>query len=178
MSKPAVIAGWFTNVSFLTKIDVARVTIEIPKDLWEQYQEVLGVPPSLDGAKKYVAITRITEDAFKAWASPLARSDVPAKTEAVAEPEKATGGAVESEHVLCQEAGRLIGDHEFRQWLYGQNRETWLAYKDRVTPGALADHVLKHVLEIESKCQLDREPGKGERWRRMKTDYQLRDLVR
>jgi len=176
--KPAVIAGWFTNVSFLTKIDVARVTIEIPKDLWEEYQLVLGVPPSVDGAKKYVAVTRITEDAFRAWA----------QTASEKSSENGPGRAVAPPLVPHAEAE---GQDKPRTPKYRSNIaavmikenkdfQAWLVDRYWGGEGVIGDYdaLLKRVLKIGSKKDLDTDGEAAARFDSLRTDFELRDLVR
>lgn len=166
--KPLVLGGWYTDVKYLNKIGVARITIEMPKDLWEENQGVLGVPPSLDGDKKFVALSRITEEAFKNWASPLARASVPDKSVDAAPAVKAETKRSSRAYLMCR-------DPQFQKWLETQYDWTVAAGHDAAET---TENVLKSILHIISKTELDTIPEAAEAFDRLRTSFELRDLVR
>ena len=181
MTKPVVIGGWYTKVEYLTKMSVARVTVELPLDLWEQNHEVLGVPPSLDGAKKFVAVTRITEEAFKKWyhqASPQENGP-----DTVVTPGATPSVAVEGQdrpqrsYTRSQIAALKLKDPEFQSWL--QFNTTSEAERGQyITDEGFADALLKDHLGITSKRELDTLPHKGEAFDRLLATYDNRAFVR
>jgi len=183
--RPAVLGGYYTKVEYLTKLAVARVTVEMPLELWEANQVVLGVPPSLDGAKKYVAITRISEDAFKKWAgacapvengSALAHDPLP-------EPQDAEGKAQDKPRTpfrdlpRSRQAAIKLQDEGFQIWLAETYPKIWdRHYIDGkcLSPEA-ADLTLKEVLGITSKKQLDfPNSTHGENWDRLLASFDYR----
>ena len=175
MTKPVVIGGWYTKVEYLTKMSVARVTVELPLDLWEQNHEVLGVPPSLDGAKKFVAVTRITEEAFKKWchqASPQ-ENGPDAVVTAGASPSVAVEGQdrPQRSYTVSNIASAKLKEKSFSAWLV----DTYWTGKEDIGD---YDGLLKRVLGISSKTELDVPGPAQERWLSLLATYDNRAFVR
>lgn len=80
-----------------------------------------------------------------------------------------------------QQAALRIRDEEFQAWLFHTHRDTWLdkAAKDDPKDADTADAVLKAILRIGSKCELDFPDSRAaDMWDRLMTDYSVRGMVR
>lgn len=201
MTKPAVIAGMYTNVAYLNKIGVARITIEVPRDIWDANRDVLGDPPTFDGAKKFVAITGLTEDGFKKWASQIPTAEpsrVSGDTEnGPASASELTTHTTQLEHHAekpksqdkarksrSQIAALKIREWVFREWMeYSGLFPGWAPNRLQDDPDdrlqvSTADAALKDILGIKSKAELDVPGPAQDKWDKLLASYDFKDQVR
>lgn len=188
MTDAAVIAGWYTDVVYLKKAGIARISIEIPLDLWEQHQTVLGIPPAFDGDKKFCAITRIEESAFKKWAGLVPRENGPGSA-APSEPAASGVRHAEAEgqdrprtFTRSQIAALKIKDPAFQAWVHSNYIAPRplggvVAYFDD-DPETWTNHTIKFLLGIKSKTELDTDPSKAEAFEKLLASYDFKDRVR
>jgi len=193
-NKAAVLAGWYVDVSYLKKAGIARIQVEIPMDIWESHQGVLGIPPAFDAAKKFVALTRLTESAFKAWAAEQSSSGLSRDTEngpgesALAADRRYTIAEAQGQdkprtYTRSQIAAMKCRDPAFARWLMDCHRMDWLLALE--LPGIdtdedRADYCIKAALGIQSKSELDAPAPnpKADAWDRLEASFRHRDQVR
>lgn len=156
MSKPAAFLGTYVDLKFLSGLKVARVTLEIPIERSQEFIGMFGTPNKADPA--WCALARIDVAALNAPSVPE-KSVEPAKVEK-AGPKRSNLAAV------------LVKENEaFQRWIIP-------SYIMTSNPVMEADRRLKEVLGIQSKRDLDTDPEAAARFDALRTDFELRDLVR
>jgi len=170
MSKPAAFLGTYVDLKFLSGLKVARVTLEIPIERSQEFIGMFGTPNKADPA--WCALARIDVAALNA-------PSVPEKSVEPAKVEKASGGEVEPKpksrirtaSAMCEE------NLDFRRWLRDGHPTMWTQCYD-VDEAERAIRVLKWVLGIKSRKELDTDPEAAARFDALRTSFELRDLVR
>ncbi len=161
--KPAVMQGVYVDCKFMAGFKVARISIDIPIELSNEFLRMFGAPDRANPV--HVVVARMDVEAFKA----------PSVPEKPAEPtvEKAKAKRSLREFPRSQQAAMLCeGNMDFRVWL----TDGRVAVQE-LTPG-YADRALKAMLAITSKRALDTDATKAAAWDALRTDFELRDLVR
>lgn len=154
MSKPAVIRAEFTDYRPVKTRKTVILSFEIPAEEQGAAFAALGYP--VMGSSIWVAIARLQEGAG---------APVPAKPEPVATVEKAKPLRSNLAAVLIKE------NKDFQNWLV----DTYWTGKEAVGD---YDALLKRVLEIASKKDLDADAAAGERFDRLSTSFAYRNQVR
>lgn len=165
MSKPAAFLGTYVDLKFLSGLKVARVTLEIPIERSQEFIGMFGTPNKADPA--WCALARIDVAALNA-------PSVPEKAVEPAPVERAKAKRWPSQiaALKCQE-------HTFQEWLF----ET-MGHLHTQEPAAFltdedyADAILKEVLGITSKRELDTMPHKENEWNKLLASYDYRNQVR
>lgn len=165
MNKPAAFLGTYVDLKFLSGLKVARVTLEIPIERSQEFIGMFGTPNKADPA--WCALARIDVAALNA----------PTVPEKAVEPAKAE----KAETKRSSRAYLMLRDVAFRDWLASKYLRAWRdenAKQPDVPAEYIADAVLKSALAIESKSKLDTDPEAAARFDALRTDFELRDLVR
>ncbi len=168
MSKPAAFLGTYVDLKFLSGLKVARVTLEIPIERSQEFIGMFGTPNKADPA--WCALARIDVAALNAPSVPE-RAVEPAKVEK-AERKRSNLAAV-----MCKE------NAAFQVWLAEKYPKVWDRFYYHEIGGsdaspAAANDTLKTVLGIASKKELDAIPEAAARFDALRTDFELRDMVR
>ncbi len=151
MSRPAIISGAYVDCRFMPGLKSARISIDIPIEHSNEFLKMFGAPDRV--APVHVAIARLNG------------ADVPAKPEDDAEPVKAKPLRSNLAAILIKE------NKDFQVWLvdrYWNGKEEVGDY----------DALLKRVLQIASKKELDADDAAAERFDRLSTDFAYRNVVR
>ena len=126
-----------------------QITLEVPEEYAEGALRMLGVAdPS---GVRWFAVTRIVGDAPAA-------------------PEKRERKRSEMAALMCE-------DLAFVDWL-SETQTHDMEEKRFLTEADFGDALLKEVLGITSKRELDTLPHKGEAWDKLWTSYRVKDQVR
>jgi hypothetical protein len=168
MSKPAAFLGVYTDLKFLSGLKVARVTLEIPIERSQEFIGMFGTPNKADPA--WCAIARMDVEALKA-------PTVPEKPAEPAPVEKAKAKRSNLAAIMCKE------NEAFQVWLAEKYPKVWDRFYYHEIGGsdaspAAANDTLKTVLGIASKKELDTDPEAAARFDALRTDFELRDMVR
>jgi len=162
--KPAVISGVYVDCKFMPGLKSARIAIDIPIEHSNEFLRMFGAPDRASPVA--VAIARLDVAALNA-------PTVPEKAVEPAKVEKA-------ETKRSSRAYLMLRDAAFRSWLAHHVPGLWDdACGSR--PGdevEAADLTLKWMLNISSKTKLDADPEAAARFDALRTDFELRDLVR
>jgi hypothetical protein len=161
--KPAVIRAEFTDYRPVKTRKTLILSFEIPAEEQGAAFAALGYP--VMGSSIWVAIARLQEGANaptvpEKHAEP-APVDEPKRKRSLREFPRSQQAAM-----LCE------GNMDFRVWL----TDGRVVVQD-LTPG-YADRALKAKLAITSKRALDTDATKAAAWDALRTDFELRDLVR
>jgi hypothetical protein len=157
MSKPAAFLGTYVDLKFMSGLKVARVTLEIPIERSQEFIGMFGTPNKADPA--WCAIARMDVEALKA-------PTVPEKAVEPAPVEKAKAKRSSKAYLMCQ-------NYDFVTWMLpGQSFNSVADAWDK------ADRALKERLGIKSKSELDTDPEAAARFDALRTDFELRDMVR
>jgi len=157
-AKPAVIRAEFTDYRPVKTRKTLILSFEIPAEEQGAAFAALGYP--VMGSSIWVAIARIQEGA-----------GAPTVPERAAEPapvEKAKTKRSSRAYLMCL-------DFDFQNWIGCKDT---LAPIDPERPFADADALLKKKLGIKSKSELDTDPEAAARFDALRTDFELRDMVR
>ena len=169
--KPAAFMGVYTDLKFLSGLKVARVTLEIPIERSQEFIGMFGTPDRTNPA--WCAIAKIDPA--------LMRGDVPATPEPVAEPVVTETKRSDS---LAWLAGVKCRDFDFCRWMYKAHRQVVV---DLERAGIVeeggdysdnAPKVLRAILGVKSRAELDKDPTAADRFKRLLTDYDMRNTVR
>jgi hypothetical protein len=165
MNKPAAFLGTYTDLKFLSGLKVARVTLEIPIERSQEFIGMFGTPNKADPA--WCAIARMDVEALNA-------PTVPDKAAEPAPVEKA-----KAKRSPSQMAALKCQDPIFQEWLFEtmghihtQEPTSFLTDED------YADAILKEILGITSKRELDTMAHKAEAWNKLLTSFEYRNQVR
>lgn len=164
MSKPAVIRAEFTDYRPVKTRKTVILSFEIPAEEQGAAFAALGYPVS--GTSIWCAIARLQEGA--------GAPGVPEKAVEPARVEKAKPLRSPS-----QIAALKCHEHTFQEWLFEtmghlhtQEPTAFLTDED------YADAILKEVLGITSKRELDTMLHKAEAWNKLLTSFEYRNQVR
>lgn len=162
--KPAAMAGVYVDMKFMPGLKMARISIEIPIEHSNAFIQMFGTPDRTNPV--HVGIARLQEGAY----APA----VPEKTEPAAPSVRAETKRSNRAAILCKE------NEDFQVWLAERYPDIWDRHYiegDCFSPES-ADLTLKEVLGIASKTELDTNPEAAARFDALRTDFELRDLVR
>jgi len=159
VNKPAAFLGTYVDLKFMSGLKVARVTLEIPIERSQEFIGMFGTPNKAEPA--WCAIARMDVEALKA----------PTVPERPAEPAPVERGKAKRSslaYLMCR-------DIAFQQWI-GCKETLMPVHPD--APIHTADQILKDRLGIMSKTELDTDPKAAARFDALRTDFELRDMVR
>jgi len=148
VTKPAVMQGVYVDCKFMAGFKVARISIDIPIEHSNEFPV-------------HVVVARMDVEALKA----------PTVPERPAEPAPVERGKAKRSslaYLMCR-------DIAFQQWI-GCKETLMPVHPD--APIHTADQILKDRLGIMSKTELDTDPKAAARFDALRTDFELRDMVR
>lgn len=156
MSKPAAIKAEFTDYRPIKTRKVLQLVFEVPAEQQAEIFEVLGYP--IMGSSTWCGIARLVAGA--------GAPTVPEKAVEPAKVEKTETKRSSRAYLMCK-------DYDFVTWMLpGQSFSSVADAWDK------ADRALKDRLGIKSKSELDTDPEAAARFDALRTDFELRDLVR
>lgn len=172
----AVIQGCYVDLKFLPGLKSARVYIDIPIEHSNTFLKMFDAPDRANPVP--VAIARLAT-------STAEQSSSPARGEAHDGQSVQVGGLTSTQTdkprtpfkdlPRSQQAALKLRDPEFQQWVAhaypGLWRDVPLNGSDRENA---ANQVVKHLLGIESKRELDSDPMRAAAWDRMQTTFDMR----
>jgi hypothetical protein len=155
--KPAVMQGVYVDCKFMAGFKVARISIDIPIEHSNEFLRLFGAPDRANPV--HVAVARMDVEALNA-------PTVPEKAVEPVAVEKAARKRSSVAFLMCQ-------DVEVQKWLgvMGSQRGTDDGYES-------ANRILKATLAIKEKKNLDTDPEAAARFDALRTDFELRDMVR
>ena len=164
MNKPAVISGVYVDCKFMPGLKSARIAIDIPIEHSNEFLRMFGAPDRANPVA--VAIARLDVEALNA-------PSVPEKSVEPAKVERAETKRSSRAYLMCRDAN-------FQNWLMAQYPDVWASYRiDGKEPAIqMADRTLKEIVQIFSKSELDTDPEAAARFDALRTDFELRDMVR
>lgn len=162
MSRPAVIRAEFTDYRPVKTRKVLQLVFEVPAEMQTEVFAALGYP--IMGTSTWVAIAKLVDGA--------SAPSVPERAEPAAP-------VVKAETKRSSRAFLMLQDKEFRKWLLPNGVIVPAAvFNEADYFNRKCDARLKEMLGIKSKSELDTDPEAAARFDALRTDFELRDLVR
>jgi hypothetical protein len=159
----AVTAGCFSDFKLVKTRKVAQFVIELPLERADEALELLGGLPRPD-REVWVAIARLKSDPFTNPAPP------DTEPEPVAAPEEQKERRRITELPFSQRAAMLVQDRLFIDFLRDRHADAVTAIEATnwtIAPQEVADQVLKGLLGIQSKRDLNTDHDAAERFDRL-----------
>lgn len=156
MSKPTIFEASYYNFEYKRGLKVCRLVFEVPYEAAGLVRDILGDPPG-PGEQTNVAIARLMR----------ALPAKPVSAEPESKPEQKRSSLA---HLKC-------GDPEFCKWLRDNNKTMWAQHYAE-TEYEQATSLLKWLLGIESRSELDTNGAAAARFDALMTDYRFKDMVR
>lgn len=165
----AIMASLHSYKSLATRKQL-QITLEVPSEYAAQALKMLGVgDPS---GSQWFAVTRMNaqpKNGHPAGESPAA---LPPHAD------KAEGQDKPRTYTRSQRAAIMCQDPAFQSWIIGRDVGTNSVVSTLGDDRTAADFAIKSVLGITSKRELDTDPEAAARFDAIRTDFELRDLVR
>lgn len=180
--KPAVIQGTYTDMKFMPGLKVARVSIEFPIERSNEFIQMFGTPDRSNPV--WCVLARLQDGAYApnenaGLAKPVDAADTKSAEGSSLDDGSNPSASTKREYTRSQVAALKCRDHEFRGWILERyQKEASDAFIVARDTDDYVDLVLKTVLNISSKKELDPEGPKAEAFKRLLTDYDLRNTVR
>lgn len=179
MDKPAAFMGDFVDARFMRGLKVMRLYVDVPIEHSNRVLEAFGAPSGVSPAK--VAIALIDQEALtrREEIGPRSGEVTPAIGQTQAEPAKSEDKPRTPFRDLPrrQQAAIKCQDRVFGEWLVTQ----YIARVGHDDDGNMPygpDLMLKRILGISSKKELDTNPEKAAEFDRLLATFDVRDLVR
>ena len=192
MNKPAVMEGCYVDLKFLPGLKTARVFVDIPIEYSNLFLKMFDAPDRANPVR--VALARLEPAEHLSGVSrpttPGPDNASPSVTAPSAESQRQETRRNFRDLPRSQQAALKCQDTEFQNWLqYGyEDRlcKKWFDTKagqiidegGTPTGAVVTDLVLKDVLGIDSKKQLDTSPVLGAAWDKLLASYDFKDQVR
>ena len=163
MSEPAAILATFTDFDLVQTRKVAKLVFEVPIEEFKAALDTLGMPEPAGGT--WCGIARVTKPAggttpkHPVEGQPSSREAPPPAVHQPLPPK--------SKHdLLSNRAWKLLVNDDFRTWLNEMNEAHGKQWGDSIAFNPIdADAMLKRMLDIESKKELDSNNGKANEFR-------------
>lgn len=170
MDKPAAFFGSYVDAKFMRGLRVMRVSVDVPIEDSNAFLAAFGAPNGTDPVP--VGIARLKEEPLKrleengpdSVGTPLGTPH--ARAEGQDRPR--TYSRSQIAHLKCQ-------DKEFQSWM--ERQYSYVPSIGYSREGA-ADSMLKQLLDISSKKELDQPGPKAEAFDRLMTDFDTRAYAR
>lgn len=185
MTRPAIIAGVYTDARFYAGLKVLRVSIEVPIEKAQEFFSAFGTPDKANPVS--VVLARMQEGLGGPEESgPDSREPESLTTSTTAE---RSVSAPHAEPAKDQDKSRtlkrsnraalLCKHRDFWRWLMDTYPKEWNAvYEDKQTNEEAAGKTLKRLLCIRSRADLDTDESAAEAWDRLETSFMHRGQVR
>lgn len=174
--KPAAMYGTYRHLEFKPGLKVARVWIEIPIEKSAEFIKLFGTPDLAD--PKPMAIALIKDSKI----TPQGEDGPATEGSGVVIPPSEQGGEVRDSRKSfrdmprSQQAALKCQDEEFQIWLAKTYEISWdsFYYVLNATSRSTANMVVKDILGIASKRELDKDEEAAKRWDALLTSFDMR----